>query len=56
MKTKSPTTSVFLLAPRLGVMLQASPKLGIWLRGGVTRLSMSTESESTDFDTGQTMF
>jgi hypothetical protein len=53
-KQDTPTSSVFLLAPRLGVMLQASPKIGVWLRGGVTRVSMSTEEEETDPDTGQT--
>jgi hypothetical protein len=53
-KEDTPTASVFLFAPRLGVMLQASPKIGVWLRGGVTRVSMTTEAQQTDFDTGQT--
>lgn len=50
---KDPTVSTFVLAPRLGVMIQASRILGVWLRGGISRTSISSESHSVDPDTGE---
>lgn len=50
---KDPTVSTFVLAPRLGVMIQASRILGVWLRGGISRISMSTEAYGVDPDTGE---
>ncbi|MES1186717.1 MAG: hypothetical protein ABUL60_23080 [Myxococcales bacterium] len=47
-----PTSSVFILAPRIGVMIPASPKVGVWLRGGITRISVSTDSPTFDPQTG----
>jgi hypothetical protein len=47
-----PTVDIFLFAPRIGMFIAASPKLGIWLRGGITRLALSSESESSSFDGG----
>jgi hypothetical protein len=44
-KRESPTTTVFSFSPRLGFLLQASEKVGIWLRGGVTRVSLTTERQ-----------
>jgi hypothetical protein len=43
-KIEDPTRSVFVLAPRIGFMFQASSIVGVWLRGGVSRISASTES------------
>lgn len=47
-KRDTPTESIFLLAPRVGVLFPASPKVGVWLRGGVTRVEGSGESTTTD--------
>jgi hypothetical protein len=49
---KEPTVSTFVFAPRLGVVIQASQVLGVWLRGGISRISMSTETSGFDPDTG----
>jgi hypothetical protein len=43
-----PTSSVFIFAPRVGVVIAASPTVGIWLRGGISRISASTDSQSVD--------
>jgi len=45
-----PTVSMFVFAPRLGVMIPASPFVGVWLRGGISRLSASSEAKLTDPD------
>jgi hypothetical protein len=45
-----PTVDIFLFAPRLGVFIGATPKLGIWLRGGVTRLGLSSERNRDNGD------
>jgi hypothetical protein len=50
---EDPTTAIFVFAPRLGVMLKATPKVGVWLRGGVSRISISTESRAIDPQTGE---
>jgi hypothetical protein len=47
-KRDTPTQSVFLLAPRLGMLFPASPKVGVWLRGGVTRVEATGEAISSD--------
>lgn len=54
-KTSSdePTTSLFLLAARVGVVLPASPAVGVWLRGGVTRISRSTDIREINLSTGE---
>jgi hypothetical protein len=38
------SSSVFIFAPRIGVMIPASPFVGIWLRGGVSRIAVSSEA------------
>lgn len=43
-----PTRSVFVFAPRLGVMLPAGPLLGVWLRGGISRIVAKSERNATD--------
>lgn len=43
----SPTVSIFVLAPRIGVVIPASETVGVWLRGGISRIVSSTESGST---------
>jgi hypothetical protein len=48
-----PTNSIFILAPRVGVVIEASPTVGVWLRGGISRISLSTESNNVDIDTGE---
>jgi hypothetical protein len=48
----APTSSIFILAPRIGVMMPASPTVGVWLRGGITRISVSTDSPLFDPQTG----
>jgi hypothetical protein len=45
-----PTVDIFLLAPRLGMFLGATPKLGIWLRGGITRWALSSERDRDNGD------
>lgn len=45
-----PTVDIFLFAPRLGVFIGATPNLGIWLRGGVTRLGLSSERDRDNGD------
>lgn len=50
---EDPTVTTFVFAPRIGVMIQAAPVLGIWLRGGISRLSTSSESRAFDFETGE---
>jgi hypothetical protein len=45
-----PTVDILLFAPRLGMFIGATPKLGIWLRGGITRLAMSAERERDTID------
>jgi hypothetical protein len=51
-KVQDPASSVFILAPRLGVMIPASPFVAVWLRGGISRISISTEQQLFDIDTG----
>jgi hypothetical protein len=41
------TIAVFVFAPRLGVMIAATPTLGIWLRGGITRVSAAEDGDNT---------
>jgi hypothetical protein len=45
-----PDTSVFLLNPRLGVVLQAAPHVAFWLRGGITYYHSTSESPVTTFN------
>lgn len=52
-KIEDPTASLFVFAPRLGIMIQASPYMGVWLRGGISRLSASTEAREIDDSTGE---
>jgi hypothetical protein len=40
-----PTVDILLFAPRIGMFIAATPKVGVWLRGGITRLAMSVERE-----------
>jgi hypothetical protein len=49
----APTASIFVLAPRIGVMFAATPSVGVWLRGGISRISISSEVNNVDFDTGE---
>lgn len=42
-----PTNSIFVFAPRLGVFFEASPNVSVWLRGGITRVSVSQEADSS---------
>ena len=45
------TIAVFVFAPRLGVMITPTPTLGIWLRGGITRVSAATDGNTgSDID------
>lgn len=37
--TSLPDQSVLLFAPRMGVLLRPSHNVGVWLRGGITRIS-----------------
>jgi len=55
LSTEDPTTSLFLLAPRIGVMLPASSMVSVWLRAGITRVSASTELLRFDAQTGETL-
>jgi hypothetical protein len=41
-----PTRSVFIFAPRIGFVFEASPVVGVWLRGGVSRIANSIEAQS----------
>jgi hypothetical protein len=47
-----PSSSIFVLAPRIGVMIEASPTVGIWLRAGISRISMSSEISVINLDNG----
>ncbi len=49
-----PSVSYFVFAPRVGVMFAATPSVGIWLRGGITRISASSEATNTDPNTNTT--
>jgi hypothetical protein len=42
-KRELATQSIFLLSPRVGVLIPTSAQVGIWLRGGITRLNLSSE-------------
>jgi len=42
-----PTVTVFVLAPRLGVLFESSRLVSVWLRGGITRVSLSADSTTT---------
>lgn len=44
----------FLFAPRVGYAAMFSPKIGIWPRGGITYLSLKTESGDTTDDSSAT--
>ena len=46
------SASVFVFAPRIGVMIPASPFVGIWLRGGISRISTSYEVPQFDTSSG----
>jgi hypothetical protein len=50
--SEDPTVSVFIFAPRVGVVIPASPYVGVWLRGGISRISASTDVPQTDPQTG----
>ena len=54
-KQDLPTLSYFLFAPRLGVMIPASTTVGVWLRGGITRLSINVEDKDVDPNNGTTI-
>jgi hypothetical protein len=47
------SSSVFIFAPRIGVMIPASPFVGIWLRGGVSRIAVETEAHLFSSVSGQ---
>jgi len=49
-----PTSSIFVLAARAGVVLPASKLVGIWLRGGFSRISRSTDFKIADPGVGIT--
>lgn len=53
--TKNPTVEVLLFAPRLGVIIPASPSVGIWLRGGITRLSVNFDNEGNQAYSSSTL-
>jgi hypothetical protein len=53
--TDDPTLSLFVLAPRIGVMIPASPSVSVWLRGGITRVSASSDSHPFDPSTGEAL-
>jgi hypothetical protein len=40
-----PTKDILVFSPRLGVFLEGTPKVGVWLRGGITRLVASSERD-----------
>jgi hypothetical protein len=42
----APTESIFVLAPRIGVVIPASETVGVWLRGGITRIALSSETRA----------
>jgi hypothetical protein len=46
------SAAIFVFAPRIGVMIPASPFVGVWLRGGVSRISMSYEIPRFDATSG----
>jgi hypothetical protein len=51
----APTLSVFTINPRIGVLLEASPVVAVWLRGGVTRTVLTGEtSQSTSAAVAET--
>lgn len=37
-----------MFAPRIGVLFASSPKFGVWLRGGLTRASLSATTPGSD--------
>jgi len=45
--TDSPTSSIFVLAPRIGVVIAATDTLGVWLRGGITRIAVSNDTPAS---------
>jgi hypothetical protein len=47
------SASIFVFAPRIGVMIPASPFVGVWLRGGVSRISISRDVHPFDGQSGQ---
>lgn len=47
------SASVFVFAPRIGVMIPASPFVGVWLRGGVSRISISRDVHPFDGQSGE---
>ena len=40
----TPTDSIFVIAPRIGVVIPASETVGLWLRGGISRIAMSSKT------------
>jgi hypothetical protein len=50
----APTATVFVFAPRIGVLFEASPKVSVWLRGGLTRVSYSLEDDTPTGTSGAT--
>jgi hypothetical protein len=47
-----PTNAIFILAPRAGVVIAASKLLGVWLRGGFSRISQATDRKVVDAFSG----
>lgn len=47
------SASIFIFAPRVGVMIPTSPTVAIWLRAGVSRISISRDSHPFDPQTGK---
>jgi hypothetical protein len=47
------SASVFIFAPRIGVMIPTSPFVGIWLRAGVSRIAVSSEANLFSSVSGQ---
>jgi hypothetical protein len=46
------SASIFIFAPRVGVIIPTSPTVAIWLRAGVSRISISRDSHPFDPQTG----
>jgi hypothetical protein len=46
--TDRPTVDIAVFAPRVGIFLEATPTVAVWLRGGITRLAVSSEIDDVD--------
>lgn len=50
---ESATSAVFILAPRVGVMIESSSAVAVWLRGGITRTSIATQLPTSNAETDE---